>query len=198
MQVKVETVKVGTMDENCYLVVNPETDQLLIVDPGDDPEIIIRAVGERKPAAVLLTHGHFDHIGGMDEVCAHFGIPAYIHELEVEKLTDPVKNESHSMDRDVVASTVPQLVTDGQELELGGVRVTVMHTPGHSKGSCCYMVEKDQCLFTGDTLFLGGYGRTDFWDGNFKDLKQSLRKLLFLEPKVLAYPGHGAPTFAGR
>ena len=198
MQVEIEIVKTGTMDENCYFAVNPDTRELFIVDPGDDAGKIIEAVGERRPVAVLLTHGHFDHISAVDEICGHFGIPVYIHELEAEKLTDPVKNESASMEKQVTVNTVPQLLTDGQELVLGGIRVKVVHTPGHSKGSCCYMVGDTQCVFTGDTLFCGGYGRTDFWDGNFRDLKQSLRMLLFLEPKRIAYPGHGPSTYAGR
>ena len=198
MQAQIEIVKTGTMDENCYFAVNPDTQELFIVDPGDDGQRIIQAVSQRKPVAVLLTHGHFDHIGAVDEVCSHFGIPVYIHELDAEKLIDPMKNESGTMDRQVVVHTVPKTLVDKQELLLGGIRVQVVHTPGHSKGSCCYMVGEEQCVFTGDTLFLGGYGRTDFWDGSFKDLKQSLRMLLFLEPKRIAYPGHGDFTYAGR
>ena len=104
--------------------------------------------------------------------------------------------------QDRVYSPAALLLKDGDELPLGGGTVRVVHTPGHSPGSVCYLCIEPtgnaRILITGDTLFLGGYGRTDFWDGNFKDLKQSLRKLLFLEPKVLAYPGHGASTYAGR
>lgn len=195
---KVETLHVGMMQMNCYLVENPETNELLIVDPGAEGDKIIRAIGDRKPVAVLLTHGHFDHIGAVDQVCDHYHIPVYIHEKDAPKLRDPEKNASAVFGQMVTAGTVPTLLQDNQELTLCGLTINVLPTPGHSAGSCCYLVGDEGCVFCGDTLFDGGYGRTDFEDSSFEDLRESLRALYHLTPKRRAYPGHGNLTWAGR
>ncbi len=183
---------------NCYLAENTETHELVIVDPGDDAQRIIAAVGGRTPVAVLITHGHFDHFGAADAVCDHYHIPLYIHELDAPKLADPVANVSHQYETNVVANTKPVTITDGQVLTLGGMDITVLHTPGHSKGGVCYLLPGDQGMFCGDTLFHQGYGRYDFGDGNFSELKQSLRTLLHMHPQIIAYPGHGRSTVAGK
>jgi hydroxyacylglutathione hydrolase len=199
MKIQIETLPVGDgFDVNCYLAENTETRELVIVDPGADAQKIIGAVGSRTPAAVLITHGHFDHFAAADEVCAHFQIPLYIHELDVPKLTDAVKNESRTFGFNVTIETKPIPVTDGQVLTLGGMEIAVLHTPGHSKGGVCYILPENQGMFCGDTLFFQGYGRHDFGDGDFAELKQSLRKLMNLHPKIVAYPGHGRSTFAGK
>ena len=198
MKINVETVLVGTYDMNCYLAENTETHEMVIVDPGGDTQKIIEAVGDRTPVAVLITHGHFDHIDGIDGVCGHFGIPVYIHELDAPKLTNPVANVSRKFDGNVIVSTRPVTVTDDQVLSLGGIEITVLHTPGHSKGGVCYILPDHQGMFCGDTLFYRGYGRHDFGDGDFSELKQSLRTLMFFHPRIIAYPGHGRSTYAGK
>ncbi|HPF86876.1 MAG TPA: MBL fold metallo-hydrolase [Candidatus Limiplasma sp.] len=198
MKINVEKLHVGSYDMNCYLAENPDTHELLIVDPGDDAPRIIEAVGDCKPVAVLITHGHFDHIGAVDGVCEHYQIPMYIHALDAPKLTDPVLNVSRQFDCNVVVHTAPVPVEDGQVLSLGGMEITVMHTPGHSKGGVCYLLPDNQGVFCGDTLFHQGYGRYDFADGSFAELKQSLRKLFQLHPQRIAYPGHGSTTVAGK
>lgn len=196
-KIKVDTVCVGPVETNCYLVENEETSELLIIDPGDEAARIILAIGDRRPAAVLLTHGHFDHIGAADELCARYMIPLYMHEYDIPKLTDPALNESVTFGARVTVHTPAKALHDGDELNLGGMALRVLHTPGHSRGSCCYLLG-DECVFCGDTLFDGGYGRTDFADGDFAALRESLRKLLHLSPARIAYPGHGASTRAGR
>lgn len=197
-KVQIERLTVGEIDENCYLVVNPETGELLVIDPGAEAERIFAAIGERKPRAVLLTHGHFDHIGAVDAVCEKYGIPVYIHEADAPKLTDPEANTGCRFGHPVTVRTQPRLLHDDEELHLAGLGLKVLHTPGHSKGSVCYLLEGNQGILTGDTLFKGGYGRYDFADGSFHELKESLRTLFHLTPQMTAWPGHGEATVAGR
>lgn len=199
MTASIQVVHVGFYSMNCYLVSNPETNELFIVDPGDDPERIIAAIGTRAPAAILLTHGHFDHIGACDALCGKYKLPLYLHEADVPLLTDPRANASSSLGGEaVMVRAVPIPVRDGQKLTLAGMEVSVLSTPGHTAGSICYLLPEGQGLFCGDTLFAGGYGRTDLPGGSFLELKASLRKLFVLSPRQPAYPGHGDATTTGR
>lgn len=198
LSVRVETLRVGEYAMNCYIVENTDTREAVIVDPGADAGRIFASVDGRKPAAVLLTHGHYDHIGAADEVCARYGIPLYVHAGDAAKLTDPDLSVARTFGYNTHVSTKPLLLADNQVLALGGMRITVLHTPGHSKGSVCYLLPDNAGLLCGDTLFDGGYGRYDFADGDFGELKQSLRRILYMHPRVKAYPGHGGPTWAGR
>lgn len=197
-KVQMERLTVGDIDENCYLAVNAETGELLVIDPGAEAERIFAAIGRRKPRAVLLTHGHFDHIGAVDAVCEKYGVPVYIHEADAPKLTDTEANTGAKFGHPVTVRTQPRLLHDDEELHLAGIGLKVLHTPGHSKGSVCYLLEGNQGILTGDTLFQGGYGRYDFADGNFHELKESLRTLFHLTPQIPAWPGHGEATVAGR
>ena len=194
-KVQIERLTVGEIDENCYLVVDPETGELLVIDPGAEPERIVAAIGDRKPRAVLLTHGHFDHIGAVDAVCEKYGVPVYIHEADAPKLTDPEANTGCRFGHPVTVRTQPRLLHDDEELHLAGIGLKVLHTPGPS---VCYLLEEGQGILTGDTLFKGGYGRYDFADGSFHELKESLRTLFHLTPQMTAWPGHGEATVAGR
>lgn len=196
--VKVERLTVGEMAVNCYIVENTQNQECVIVDPGADADRIIRTVGERKPAAVLLTHGHFDHIGAVDAVCSHFQIPLYVHEGDASKLNDPETNVSRLFGRPVVQNTQPVLLHGGEMLELAGMTLQVLHTPGHSAGGVCYALPEGQGILTGDTLFANGYGRTDFADGDLGTLYKSLRMLMRLSPRQTSYPGHDAFGTVGR
>jgi glyoxylase-like metal-dependent hydrolase (beta-lactamase superfamily II) len=198
LAIHVNTVLVGDYQMNCYIVENTETGGCVIVDPGADGPRIIRAVGGLVPAAVLLTHGHYDHIGAADAVCEHFGIPLYVHAADADKLTDPARSIATTFGCDTYVRTVPVTLADNQVLRLAGMDITVLHTPGHSKGSVCYLLPDSAGLLCGDTLFDGGYGRYDFWDGDFGALKNSLRRILYMHPRMVAYPGHGGATTAGR
>jgi glyoxylase-like metal-dependent hydrolase (beta-lactamase superfamily II) len=196
--ISVQTLPVGDIQANCYLVESPATRELVIVDPGDEGDRIIEAVGDRRPVACLATHGHFDHVGAADKVCGHFCIPLYLHEADLPKLTDSRMNGSRRFALPLTIKTPGIPLKDNQRLILAGMDITVLHTPGHSGGSCCFLLPAGQGIFTGDTLFDGGYGRTDFEDGSFAQLKESLRRLLWLRPRMVAYPGHGGTAFAGR
>ena len=199
MAARVEAVPVGALGTNCYLWKNLDTSECLIIDPGDEAEKILAALGDFAPRAVLLTHGHYDHIAACDALCERYAVPLYIHELDAPLLTDPRLNVSGLIGEDAVTvRTVPELVREGDRLTLAGLSLTVLHTPGHTPGGVCYWTDDHSALFCGDTLFAGGYGRTDFPGGNFTQLRQSLRRLLTLTPRTSAYPGHGESTFAGR
>lgn len=197
-EIRIECVPVGEIGANCYIVENAQSGECVLVDPGAEAETIIRRVGARKPQAVLLTHGHFDHIGAADEVCAHFHAPLYVHEGDASKLTDPAANVSALFGRPMTVQTKPQILRGGDVVDAAGIRMEVMHTPGHSAGSVCYRLPDNRGLLTGDTMFAHGYGRTDFADGSFEEICQSLRMLLKLSPRLTTYPGHEGPGLTGR
>lgn len=194
----VERVHVGDMQMNCYLVTEPQSGETMIVDPGDDAPKIERTLGDRKPVGVLLTHAHFDHMGAADALCARYAIPLYVHELDAYKLADPDTNMSRLFGAPMTVATKPVTFGDDGVLSIGGERLTVMHTPGHSVGSCCFLLPDSAGVLCGDTLFNRGYGRVDFPDGDFNAIRDSLRRLWHLSPKMPAYPGHGDMTTAGR
>ena len=197
-KVAVERLVVGELAVNCYIVENTETHESFIVDPGAEAQRIIQHAGDRKVCAVLLTHGHYDHIGAVDELCAYFDIPAYIHAGDAAKLGDAMANVSAVFGEPLTQNTVPQLIEEEGTLTLAGIELQIMHTPGHSNGCICCILPDGQGILTGDTFFAHGYGRTDFADGDFGKLHQSLRRLYRLTPKMIAYPGHDIPGIVGR
>lgn len=197
-EIRIECVPVGAIGANCYIVENAALGECILVDPGAEAEKIIRRVGKRQPRAVLLTHGHFDHIGAADEVCARFGVALYVHEADAAKLTDAAGNVSALFGSPMTVQTKPTLVHDGDVLDAAGMRIEVLHTPGHSAGSVCYRLPENRGLLTGDTMFAHGYGRTDFADGSFEQICQSLRMLMKIRPCLPTYPGHEGPGLTGR
>ena len=183
---KIETVTVGTLDTNCYVLQAEGSDAVIVIDPGAEAERILSVIGKRRIAGVLLTHGHFDHTGALN---AFAGVPVLIHAADAPMLSDP-RLSAGEMNGDIASRPAASaFVSDGQLLELGGLRIGVLHTPGHTPGSVCYRI--DDSLFTGDTLFHRGYGRTDLPGGSFSDLVQSLRRLLRIPEDLPFYPGHG-------
>lgn len=198
MRIAVERLVVGELAVNCYIVENMETHEVFLVDPGAQADKIIRQVGDRKVCAVLLTHGHYDHIGAVDEVCAHFDIPVYMHAEDAAKLGDAMANVSAVFGEALIQTTTPVTIVNEGPLTLAGMELQVLHTPGHSNGCICCILPEAQGILTGDTLFAHGYGRTDFADGNFTKLHQSLRRLFRLTPKMTVYPGHDGPGVVGR
>lgn len=197
---RIEKVTIGYVSTNCYLAYHKDTKETIIIDPADHGEPIldkIKTLG-LKPAAIFLTHGHFDHIMSVPLIKESYNISVYAHEAEQEILEDAEKNASLAFLRRGFTVKADEFFTDNQEVVIAGFRVKVIHTPGHTIGGVCYYVEDEGVLFCGDTLFADSYGRTDLPTGSEAALMRSLREKLFVLPDdVMAYPGHGEATSVG-
>lgn len=192
---KVLSISVGAMDVNCYIVYGDESIECAIVDPGDDADKILDLIERTnlRPKYILLTHGHFDHIGAVKEIKEKTGAQIAIHPEDAQHLTDESRNLSSLIGKPSIQLPPDILVEDGDTLEVGNITLKVIHTPGHTKGGVTYMGEN--ILFTGDTLFEGSVGRTDFPGGNFSHLMKSIsEKLMTLDMSMSIYPGHGGKS----
>ena len=183
----------GAIGTNVYFLINRETGEGIVVDPADDARYIAEQSRLRGYAlkAILLTHGHFDHFYAAEELRGLTGAPIYAYQDEAQVLADPFLNRSKvwAQARTLRAD---HLFRDGEECELAGMSFRVLHTPGHTAGSCCYYFESEGVLIAGDTLFYESYGRTDLGTGSSSAIIRSLREVLFrLPPQTKVYPGHG-------
>lgn len=197
---RMKTVVVGPFMVNCYLYWDTDSGDGVIIDPGAEPEKIIKEVDASgfSPRAILLTHGHADHIAGVGSVKEHFEIPLYIGDGEQELLRNPSANVSAFFDNPVVAPEPDALVTDEQIVKFGSLSLRVLLTPGHTAAGVCYLGELTGDLFCGDTLFAGSIGRTDLPGGSLQQLIASIQsKILSLPDAVVCYPGHGPETTVG-
>ena len=190
----------GAIGANCVILWEDPA-AAWIVDPGAEPETI-NAFLEKKgltPALVLLTHGHFDHIGALDGLLARYpGLPVHIGPGDVPMIGHP--QNAWPPDYEAVkkpASLVADLV-DGATLTAGGLTMQVIATPGHTPGGACFLFAEQKLLLTGDTLFQGSCGRTDFPGGSRSQLNDSLRRLAGLDPELTVVPGHGSITTIAR
>jgi len=197
---KIQNFVLGMVGTNCYLVVNEEEKQCILIDPavysGEIAEQIRREGLDLR--AILLTHGHFDHIMGIDGFRKEFPeIPVYAHREEEALLKDASMNASLEFGRQYTFSGAVY-AEDGDVLDLAGMQFRVIHTPGHTIGGCCYYLQEEKVLFSGDTLFQESIGRTDFPTGNGGQLMRSIREKLFTLPEETAvYPGHMERTTIG-
>ena len=181
---KVIKLILSMMQTNCYLI--KENGHVLIVDPASSPNRILSNIEENEVVdGILLTHGHFDHIGAADALKKKLKCPIYVHEYDKRLATDVKIDRFMS---DVVVKSEMSFYRDGLN-QIGTFELNVLHTPGHTDGSVC--IGYKQHLFTGDTLFQCSVGRTDLYSGSDSKLKQSLRMLSELDAETLIYPGHG-------
>lgn len=191
-----EKMVLGMVGTNFYLAVNEETKEALLIDPPDRADLIAAKVAELEiqPVGILLTHGHFDHIGAATETAGRYGIPVLAHEAEVDVLENTGINLSGNFGGGFTVKA-DRTVRDGEEFTMAGFQIQVFHTPGHTKGGACYYLPEEQVLFSGDTLFCESIGRTDFPTGSMSALVRSARHLTEVLPEeTKVYPGHESMT----
>lgn len=200
MSIRIETVVVGGYQVNCYLVWEDESNEGLIIDPGDQADLIqngIKSAGF-KPQGILLTHGHFDHTAAVEEMRGQYQIPLYAGRGEEKLLTDPALNGSAMFGSSVSLAEPEFLLEDEAPVKIGPISFRVLATPGHSPGGVCFLHEAEGLLFCGDTLFAQSVGRTDLPGGSSEILMKSIeQKIMTLPDSVVCYPGHGPATTVG-
>ena len=187
-----QCISVGQLAANCCLVYD-EQKRAAVIDPGDEAERLLTLIETYglQVQAILLTHVHFDHIQAVKELKEATGAPLFVHEADVPALTDP----AFSMVMFPYALNADRVLHNGDTIEIGELTFTVLHTPGHTRGSVCYHC--DDTLFAGDTLCAGSIGRTDFAGGDFAAMRQSLVRLATLPSETRVVPGHGSETTIG-
>lgn len=187
---EVYTIKVGPNITNCYLIEDEKKSYL--IDPGEDGEKILSIIQEKelKLDKIILTHGHFDHIGGVKFLRERTGVEVYIHPEDKEYLLDGKKNLSYLTGEVIELLPVDGFLNEGDFF----AKFRVIHTPGHTPGGISLYSVEDNLLFSGDTIFNNGYGRTDFPGGDLETLINSINKLLKLPDETIVYPGHGPTT----
>ncbi|MBC3898304.1 MBL fold metallo-hydrolase [Acetobacterium malicum] len=188
----------GQMGTNCYLIWDEKTLEAAVIDPGFEDPQISAIINENKLNVkyILLTHGHFDHLGGVDQIKQLTGAKVLIHENDADCLLDPRRNLSVLAGMSMVLEPADGFLKENETIALGTISIRVIHTPGHSKGGVCLLAEDH--LFAGDTLFNTSIGRTDFADGDLKELLNGIEtKLFILDDATIVLPGHGENTTIG-
>ena len=194
---RVIPIAAPSFGSNTYLITSGT--HALVVDPSVSVAAIDAAADEEGAIieGVLLTHGHYDHMLSMEALCKRPGIPSMIHTEDAPMLSDGRKNAFYQLfGKERAFRPADRLLTDGEEIALGDEYIRVIHTPGHSRGSCCFLCG-DNRLITGDTVFAEGFGRYDLYGGDAELLKRSLSLLRNMNPRLRIYPGHGPRAFLG-
>jgi len=198
MPIQIQSVRCGEIQENAWIAGLQGRDDCVVVDPGDEYPKLKRAIGERRVAAILLTHGHFDHIMAVAELARDTGAPVYIGGADIEMLNDPRLNGLQSlMGVDRMATSAIEARPFDEALSVAGMDFEIIPTPGHSRGSCCLYLPGEGVLFSGDTLFMGGFGRMDLYGGSPLQMRESLKRLFTLPGETRVYTGHGGDTTIG-
>lgn len=194
---RIKTYVLGGVSTDCYLVFLEGGKKAVIIDPADNAEYIMskcRGFGV-KPEAVLLTHAHFDHIMAADDIRKAYGCKIYVHMDDEAMLNDPSLNLSGTMGTEQISISADHLLRDGDVLHFLEREWKVIATPGHTAGSVCYYLPKEEVLFSGDTLFAESLGRTDLPSGSMSAIIHSIaEKILVLPDDIMVYPGHGDAT----
>lgn len=196
--VEIITLRLGQYSVNTYIL-HKEKHRAVIVDPGDGFEALDKALCDKGlvPEGIILTHAHFDHIASLTRLRTKYSCPVYLHKEEAAMLADSEKNMTRYFCNDCIEISDPEFMLDDRELfEVSGIEFSVMHTPGHTKGSCIY--RSDNVLFTGDTLFSNTCGRCDLWGGSPEEMKASLDRIFTIKEDLVFCSGHGAVSSLDR
>lgn len=189
----IQILTVGPLQTNCYLLVKEQ--QVLIIDPGAEFAKIQKAIQQTaaQPIAILLTHGHFDHIGAVEETRSYYQIPLYMGEKDSKWLSDPSHNLSEFIGEPIICQAAEYTFSHDEHVSIGPFDFHVRLTPGHTPGSVSYVFDSDKMVFTGDCLFAGAIGRTDFPGGQPAIIHDTIKEKLFSLPMNYSiYPGHGS------
>ena len=192
---EIKTISVGWNATNCYIIFDRNTCEASVIDPGGDAERILDFINKNnlKVKNIFLTHGHFDHTTSVDTVREAYKVSAYIHSHDAVMLEDAHKSAFYTFfHKECIHRKAERMLADGDVIPLGEESIKVIHTPGHSGGSVCFLC--GDILVSGDTLFSNSVGRTDLWSGNTASLLSSLDRLASLEGPITIYPGHGEPS----
>lgn len=188
----IKTLIVGPIQENCYIASHPENHEAVVIDPGDEADMIVDYIREHNLQVkyILLTHGHHDHIGAVEEVKAFTQAQVAIHVDDADMLTDKSRNLG-----DFTLAPADMLLHNNDVLSFGGYHLRVIYTPGHTRGGCCFYEAAEKVCFSGDTLFKGTVGRTDLYGGDYGAILVSVReRLTVVADDCVVYPGHGPET----
>jgi hydroxyacylglutathione hydrolase len=191
----IKKYSLGSLQTNCYFLI--EENDLILIDPGDEASFILEEIQRQRLnlKAIFATHGHFDHIGAVGEIQKSFNIPFYINQKDlflVKRLNETAEYFLGYNPYFLPPENIKEL--NNKTFHVSRLMFGVIFTPGHTPGSVCFYFEKEKLIFTGDTLFKDGVGRTDFSYSSRKDLENSLKKIFSLPKKTAVYPGHGGET----
>jgi hydroxyacylglutathione hydrolase len=195
---EIETLEVSPFQVNCYLVWSKEEKVGVIIDPGDEDELILERIEKNgfTPKAILLTHGHADHIAAVKPLKDKLNIPLYVGRGDEKMLESPSANVSMMFGFQIVCPPADRILKDSDVISFGPLEFSIFSTPGHTPGGICYFIEN--ALFCGDTLFNGSIGRTDLPGGDYQQLIESIDKnIMSLPDDIICYPGHGPRTTVG-
>ena len=189
---KIEIMVLGAYQTNCYIVWEESSQSCAIIDPGYEAEVVLEQVSRLGLSvdAVLLTHGHFDHVGAVEQIVKATGCKLWMNESDWSQKKSPITAYMYPLAN--CDFTEVWFCEDQEQITAGGVTFLTLHTPGHTHGSVCYLAEN--ALFSGDTLFAGSCGRTDLPGGNWETIRSSLQRLSCLESDYRVFPGHGEST----
>jgi len=195
----IKRLVVGPLEENCFIVVDEKTKETMIIDSGDEPDRIIEIIKENncRVKYIVCTHAHFDHVGAITDIKKETGAKIVVHKDERE-IYEGARDQAAFWGYELEPLPEPDVfVAEGDKLQIGDLKFEILHTPGHSPGGISLYCESEKNVFTGDTLFAGSVGRTDFHGGDMNKLKKSFVRLMALPEDTKVYPGHGPSSSIG-